>query len=152
MVLAGWMILEISCLGAIVAAAGACLVGTCGPGIAASMIWIQFLLKTPLDVLTTYELGVSAFWRTSPGMDHFLVQGSCSLTNCFGRSLGSSLVSASYLLKSCLDWSDGQTASLLGGGLMMAGRVVLSCLFCKSSPGDGGLQSSWVALNCSRAR
>ena len=31
MVLAGWMILEISCLGAIGAAAGACLVGTCGP-------------------------------------------------------------------------------------------------------------------------
>ena len=48
MVLADWMILEISCLGAIGAAAGACLVGTCGPGMAASLIWIQFLLKTPL--------------------------------------------------------------------------------------------------------
>ena len=92
MVLADWMILEISCLGAIGAAAGACLVGTCGPGMAASLIWIQFLLKTPLGVLTTYELGVSAFWRTFPGMDHFLVEGSCSLSNCFGRSLGSSLV------------------------------------------------------------
>ena len=53
MVLADWMILEISCLGAIGAAAGACLVGTCGPGMAASLIWIQFLLKTPLGVLTT---------------------------------------------------------------------------------------------------
>ena len=53
MVLADWMILEISCLGAIGAAAGACLVGTCGPGMAASLIWIWFLLKTPLDVLTT---------------------------------------------------------------------------------------------------
>ena len=40
MVLADRMILEISCLGAIGAAAGACLVGTCGPGIAASLIWI----------------------------------------------------------------------------------------------------------------
>ena len=37
MVLADWMILEISCLGAIGAAAGACLVGTCGPGMAASI-------------------------------------------------------------------------------------------------------------------
>ena len=92
MVLAGWMILDISFLGAIGAAAGACLVGTCGPGIAASFIWIQFLLKTPLGALTTYELEVSAFLRTSPGMDHFLVEGSCSLSNCFGRSLGSSLV------------------------------------------------------------
>ena len=63
MVLAGWMMLEISCLGAIGAAAGACLVGTCGPGIAASFLWIWFLLKTPLGVLTTYELGASAFWR-----------------------------------------------------------------------------------------
>ena len=53
MVLADWMILEISCLGAIGAAAGACLVGTCGPGMAASLIWIWFLLKTPLGVLTT---------------------------------------------------------------------------------------------------
>ena len=53
MVLADWMILEISCLGAIGAAAGACLVGTCGPGMAASLIWIQFLLKTLLRVLTT---------------------------------------------------------------------------------------------------
>ena len=53
MVLADWMILEIRCLGAIVAAAGACLVGTCGPGMAASLTWIQFLLKTPLGVLTT---------------------------------------------------------------------------------------------------
>ena len=61
MVLACWMILEISCLGAIGAVAGVCLVGTCGPGIAASLIWIQFLLKTPLGVLTTYELEVSAF-------------------------------------------------------------------------------------------
>ena len=55
------MILEISCLGAIAAAAGACLGGTCGPGLAASLIWIWFLLKTPFGVLTTYELGVSAF-------------------------------------------------------------------------------------------
>ena len=109
-------------------------------------------LQTPLCVLTTYELGVSVFWRTSLGMDHFLVEGSCSLTNCFGRSLGSSLMGASYLLKSCLDWSDAQTASLLGGALMMPGRVVLSCLFSKSSPGDGVLQSSGVALSCSRAR
>ena len=76
MVLAG---LKISCLGAIGAAAGICLVGTCGHGIAAFFIWIWFLLKTPLGVLTTYELGVSAFWRTSPGMDHFLVEESCSL-------------------------------------------------------------------------
>ena len=53
MVLADWMILEISCLGAISGAAVACLVGTCGPGMAASLIWIQFLLKTPLGVLTT---------------------------------------------------------------------------------------------------
>ena len=53
MVLADWMILEINCLGAIGAAAGACLVGTCGPGMAASSIWIWFLLKTPLEVLTT---------------------------------------------------------------------------------------------------
>ena len=53
MVLADWIILEISCLGAIGAAPGACLVGTCGPGMAASLIWIQFLLKTPLGVLTT---------------------------------------------------------------------------------------------------
>ena len=53
MVLADWMILEISCLGAIGAAAGAFLVGTCGPGMAASLMWIQFLLKTPLGVLTT---------------------------------------------------------------------------------------------------
>ena len=45
MVLADWMILEISCLGAIYAAAGTCLVGTCGPGMAASLIWIQFLHK-----------------------------------------------------------------------------------------------------------
>ena len=51
-VLADWMILEISCLGAIGAAAGACLAGTCGPGMAASLMWIQFLLKTPLGVLT----------------------------------------------------------------------------------------------------
>ena len=152
MVLADWMSLEISCLGATGATAGAYLVGTCGPGMAASLIWIQCLLKTPFGVWTTYELGVSAFWRTSPGMDHFLVEGSCSLTNCFGRSLGSSLVWASYLLKSCLDWSDAWTASLSGGGLMMAGRVVFSCLFCKSSPGDGVLQTSGVALNCSRAR
>ena len=98
MVLADWMILEISCLGAIGAVAGACLVVTCGPGMAASFVWIHFLLKTPLGVLTTYELGVSAFWRTSPGMDHFLVEGSCSFIDCFGRSLGSSLVCASYLL------------------------------------------------------
>ena len=53
MVLADWMILEISSLDGIGAAAGACLVGTCGPGMAASFIWIQFLLKTPLGVLTT---------------------------------------------------------------------------------------------------
>ena len=46
-VLADWMILEISYLGAIGAAAGACLIGTCGPGRAASLIWIWFLLKTP---------------------------------------------------------------------------------------------------------
>ena len=92
MVLADWMILEISCLGAIGAAAGACLVGKCGPGMAASLIWIQFILKTPLAVLATQELGVSAFWSTSPGMYYFLVEGSCSLTNCFDRSLGSSLV------------------------------------------------------------
>ena len=52
MVLVDWMILDISCLGSIGAAAGACLVGTCGPGMAASLIWIQFLLKTPLGVLT----------------------------------------------------------------------------------------------------
>ena len=39
------------------AAAGSCLVGTCGPGIAASLIWIQFLLKAPLGVLTTYDWG-----------------------------------------------------------------------------------------------
>ena len=44
-------------MGAIGTAAGACLVETCGPGIAASLIWIQFLLKTALGVLTTYELG-----------------------------------------------------------------------------------------------
>ena len=50
-VLADWMILEISYLGAI--GAGACLVGTCGTGMAASLIWIMFLLKTPLGVLTT---------------------------------------------------------------------------------------------------
>ena len=31
---------------------------------------------------------------------------------------------------------------------MMAGRVVLGCLFCKSSPGDEVLQPSGVALNC----
>ena len=92
MVLADCMILEISCLGAIGAAAGACLVGTCGPGMAVSLILIQFLLKTPLGVLTTQELGISAFLRTSLGMDHFLVEGSCSLTNCFGRSLGIFLV------------------------------------------------------------
>ena len=77
MVLAGWMI---SYLGAIGAAAGACLVGTCGPGTAASFIWIQFLLKTPLGVLTTYELGISAFWRISAGMDHFPVEGPAALT------------------------------------------------------------------------
>ena len=53
MVLADWMILEISCLGDIGAAAGACLVGTCGPGMVASLIWMQFLLKTALGVLTT---------------------------------------------------------------------------------------------------
>ena len=53
MVLADWMILEISCLGAIGAAAGACLVGTCGSGMAASLIWILFLLKTPLGILST---------------------------------------------------------------------------------------------------
>ena len=53
MILADRMILEISCLGAIGAAAGSCLVGTCGPGMAASLIWIQFLLKTPFGVLTT---------------------------------------------------------------------------------------------------
>ena len=53
MVLADWIILEISCLGAIGAAAGVCLVVTCGPGMAASLIWIRFLLKTPLGVLTT---------------------------------------------------------------------------------------------------
>ena len=53
MVLADWMILEISCLGAIGAAAGACLDGTCGPGMAVSLIWIWFLLKTSLGVLTT---------------------------------------------------------------------------------------------------
>ena len=82
--------LKIGCLDAIGAAAGAYLVGTCGLGNAASLIWIQFLLKTPLGVLTTYGLGVSAFWRTSPGMDHFLVEGSCSLTDCFGSSLGCS--------------------------------------------------------------
>ena len=35
---------------------------------------------------------------------------------------------------------------------MMAGKVVLSCLLCKSSPGDGVLQSSGVALNGSIAR
>ena len=52
-VLADWVILEISCLGAIGAAAGVCLVGTCGPDMAASLIWIWFLLKTPLGVLTT---------------------------------------------------------------------------------------------------
>ena len=45
MVLADWMILEISCFGAIGAAAGACLVGTCGPDIAASFIWIWFFFK-----------------------------------------------------------------------------------------------------------
>ena len=49
-------------------------------------------LQNTFGVLTTHELGVLAFWRTSPGMDHFLVEGSCSLTNCFGRRLGSSLV------------------------------------------------------------
>ena len=53
MVLADWMILGISCLGAIGAAACAYLVGTCGPGMAASLIWIWFILKTPLGVLTT---------------------------------------------------------------------------------------------------
>ena len=52
-VLADWMILEISCLGAIGAAACTCLVGTCGHGMAASLIWIWILLKTPLGVLTT---------------------------------------------------------------------------------------------------
>ena len=53
MVLASWMILEISCLGAVGAAAGACLVETCGPDIAASLILIQFLLTTSFGVLTT---------------------------------------------------------------------------------------------------
>ena len=76
-VLAGWMILKISCLGA--AGAGACLVGTCGPGIAASLMWIQFLLKTPLGVLTTYELGVSAIWITSPAMDNSWMKGPAAL-------------------------------------------------------------------------
>ena len=52
-VLADWMILEISCLGVIGAAAGACWVGTYGSGMAASLIWIQFLLKTPFGVLST---------------------------------------------------------------------------------------------------
>ena len=113
MVLAEWMILKISCLGAIGAGADACLVGTCGPGIVASLMWIQFLLKTPLGILTTYELGVSAFWIKSPGMDHFLVKGSCSLTNCCGRSWGSSFACASYLLCFFLVCGETLTVSLL---------------------------------------
>ena len=105
------MILKISCLGAI--GAGACMVGTCGLGIAASLMWIQSLLKTPLGVLTRNELGVSAFWITSFGMDHFLVWGSCSLTGCAGRSCGSSLAHASYLLCFFLVSGENLTVSLL---------------------------------------
>ena len=71
MVVADWMILEISCLAAIGATAGACLVGTSGPDMAASLIWTWFLLKTPLCVVPHKNWGSQLFgaplleWTTS---------------------------------------------------------------------------------------
>ena len=111
------------------------LVGTCGLGIAASLIWIQFLLKTPLGVLSTQELGVSAFWRTSPGIDHLFVEGSCSLTDCFGRSLGSSLVCASYLLCFFLVCGETLTVFCWSTAWLLAGwsSAVYSAVTQKSS-------------------
>ena len=75
------------------------LVGAVGlTGMGTSFICILFHLRTPFVVFTEYEWGVSSLDRTSPEIDHFLVWGSCSLTGCVGRSCGSSLACASYLL------------------------------------------------------
>ena len=76
--------------------AGACslvggLAAICVLCIAASLIYILHLLLTTFGVSITYEWEVSALERTSFLVDIFLVYGSCSLTGCLVRSLGSSL-------------------------------------------------------------
>ena len=63
MVLADWMILEISCLCVIGAAAAACLGGTHGPGMAASLIWIQFLLKNTFGCFNHIRIGGLSFLK-----------------------------------------------------------------------------------------
>ena len=105
-------------------------VGLTGRG--TSLICILFCLRTPFGVFIKYEWVTSALDRTSPDIDHFLVWGSCSLTGCVGRSCGSSLACASYLLCFCLVCGETLTVSLLARSLI-AGRVVLSCLLCSDT-------------------
>ena len=110
-----------------------CLLGcNLGPGIAASFIWIWSLLKTHLGVLTTYELGVSAFWRTSPGMDHFLVEGSCShrlfLTT---HAMLCTFRVYTYLLLGLFTMLDLQSVVV---------SLVVSCGFSGTCTGPGGFE------------
>ena len=85
----------------------------------ASLIYILFLLVTPFSVSNKYQCEVPALESTSLPVDHFLFCGSCSLTGCLGRSLGSFLPCISCLLHSCLAWDQTLTASLLAGILML---------------------------------
>ena len=143
MVLADWMILEISCLCAIGAAADACLLEP------VDLAWLLLNMdpvspQTPLGVFNYIRIWGLSFFE-GPLLEWPLLGWRVlSLTNCFGRSLGSSWCEH----HTC--WSPAWTGVMLRlphclvEVLMMAGRVVLSCLFCKSSPGDGVLQSSWL--------
>ena len=88
----------------------------------------QFLLLTPFGVSAICEWEVSALERTFPGLDLLLVWGSCSLTGWVGRNCGSTLAWASFLLYTCLVCGEALTASLFAGSLV-AGKVLLSCLF-----------------------
>ena len=126
-----------------------CALGTTF-GIPASFKCILFLCLSPSGVDTTYNLGVSVLDLTT-ALYYCLVKVFCNHTYCLGRNFGSSLAWASWLVKPCLVWKDALIDSLLAGGLMMAGRVIFSCLLCNNSPGEGNLLSIGVALSCSKA-
>ena len=109
------------------------MVGSGGlTGRGTSLICILFCLRIPFGVFTKYEWEVSAPERTFPGLGHFLVGGSCSLTGWVGSNCGGSLACASCLLCTCLVCGEDLTASLFPGSLL-AGKVLLSCLFCNDA-------------------
>ena len=77
---------------------------------------ISISFANPFGVSTTCEWEVSALERTCPGLDHFLVWGSCSLTDWVCRNCGSSLACMSCMLYTCLVCGEALAGSLFAEG------------------------------------